>query len=69
MSESIVVNVAADRAAIERWESEGGRAVPLEEDSLRARSGELPRTDPEGDGSSSRSRARSARKRLTRPRS
>jgi hypothetical protein len=31
MSENTIVRAAADRAAIERWEEEGGRPVVLEE--------------------------------------
>ena len=65
MSESTMARVAADRAAIERWEDEGGSALALEE-SLRTRPGDLPRSDPEdGTSSGARSEARSARERAT----
>jgi len=62
MSESTMARVAADRAAIERWEDEGGRALAREEP-LRTRPGDLPSSDAEDGTSSGHSQARSERER------
>ena len=45
MSENTIAGAAEDRAPIERWEGEGGRTLALEE-SLSARSRDLPHSDP-----------------------
>jgi hypothetical protein len=48
-----MAGIEADREALEHWESEGGRELAFEEESLRARSGALARSEPEqGEGSS-----------------
>ena len=66
-SENTSSRTSADRAAIERWEGEGGRARSPE-DALCARRGDLPLSDPQDAISSAApSRARSERERAGRP--
>jgi hypothetical protein len=65
MSENTIAGAAEDRAPIERWEGEGGRTLALEE-SLSARSSDLPHSDPkDGISLDARSRARTARERAS----
>jgi hypothetical protein len=63
MIEKPLAGTAADRIAIERWEDEGGRALTLEEELLRA----WPRSEPKnGIASRAGSHARSVSERVPR---
>jgi hypothetical protein len=64
--EDTIAKAAADRAAIERWEGEGGRALAPEK-SPSAGPGEIARANlARGTSMGTRSRARSGRERDTR---
>ena len=54
---TIIAKAAADRAAIERWESEGGTALDQEQSSTGVGSGASSRSSEEDETTSSRAMA------------
>jgi len=62
VSESAVARTTVDRTALERWESEGGRTLALEEERLETGPGALSRSAAEGASSALPARNRGRRR-------